>query len=144
MEISDRKDKTGRLKINISNLSKEYTRLTIGEQKFQLQETELRLLEDQASKAVDRQTPSKRPIDHPTRINDVEVGMDFDERVLFDSLIEINRVGEVTALNILEKIVVSTLDEITKEDLKDIDGVKEDSVDKIWLYLRGFYDGATE
>ncbi|ELY83302.1 hypothetical protein C486_03028 [Natrinema gari JCM 14663] len=70
--------------------------------------------------------------------------MDFDERVLFESLIEINRVGEVTALNILEQIVVNTLDELTKEDLIDIDGINEDSVDKIWLYLRGFYDGATE
>ncbi|WP_160164287.1 helix-hairpin-helix domain-containing protein [Natrinema gari] len=144
MDISDREDKTGRLKINISNLSEGYTRLTVGEQKFQLEETELRLLEDQASKAVDRQPLSKRPIDHPTRIDDVEVGMDFDERVLFESLIEINRVGEVTALNILEQIVVNTLDELTKEDLIDIDGINEDSVDKIWLYLRGFYDGATE
>ncbi|WP_459987710.1 hypothetical protein, partial [Natrinema sp. JCM 9743] len=88
MDVSDRKDKTGRLKIKISNVSGSYTRLTVGEQKFQLDETELRLLEDQASKAVNRKRPSKRPIEHPTRINDVEVGMDFDERVLFDSLTE--------------------------------------------------------
>lgn len=130
--------------IHISTVTGKLTKLSIDGEKYHLNSSELRSLEYQARKAVYQSNDSPEAIDHPTRLNDIDIGMKFDERVLFDALVEINRVGEATALNVLEQIVIKSLDEITKGDIINTSGVSEKTADKIWLYLRGFYDGTIE
>jgi len=59
-------------------------------------------------------------------------------------LIEIDGIGGATAIDILERLVMISFDDISKEDLVDVDRVTKSNVEAVWMYLCGYYDGKVE
>lgn len=132
--------------ISIRDHSDGYTRLSIGQSKFLITGEELKSLEDELTKETNGGN-SSHVINHPESTNDIfakDINTEFDEKVIFDGLKDIDGIGDVTAMRILEKLALRSHDGVKKEELREMDGVGNKTIDKAWVYLMGYQDGAAK
>lgn len=130
----------GEFSFSVRRTSDSTIRFKINNKKYFLNNSDLRDLEEEIAEAIQWSSLHTNRLNKSERNNKID--LEFDERILFDSLSNLNGVGEITAIKVLEKLTKRTFDNITKEDIEEVEGVGEKTAPLVWSYLSGFYDGA--